>query len=129
MASPRPFQSSPAVLVVDDDGMMRSLLTRILQAEGWAVHTAADGVEALSMMDGAAATVNVVVSDVMMPNLNGRQLAVELAKRFPRLPVLLISGAHLGGGTVAVPFLPKPFTPMSLVASIRELLAVADKVS
>ena len=128
MVTARSLSSSPAVLVVDDDGMMRALLTRILQAEGWAVYSAADGVEALTFMDGNA-PVNVVVTDVMMPNLNGRELAAELGRRFPRLPVLLISGAHLGGGSFAGPFLPKPFTPMSLVSSIRELIAVADKVS
>jgi CheY-like chemotaxis protein len=121
-------QRSLAVLVVDDDRIMRSVLTRILEAEGWQVHAAIDGTEALAFL-ASSPPVDIVVSDVMMPRLDGRALAAELGKLFPRLPVLLISGAHLGGRSYAGPFLPKPFTPMSLVASIRELLALAEKVS
>jgi len=124
----RPYQSLPAVLVVDDDRMMRLLLTRILEAEGWRVYTAVDGVEALDLLSGNAA-VDIVVTDVMMPRMDGRELAAELGKRFPRLPVLLISGAHLGGRSAFGPFLPKPFTPRSLVSSIRELVALPEKVS
>jgi two-component system, cell cycle sensor histidine kinase and response regulator CckA len=111
-----------AVLIVDDDRMVLSLLTRILEAEGWRVYSATDGIDALTFLD-TDARVDIVVSDVMMPRLDGRELAAELGKRFPRLPVLLISGAHLGGRSYAGPFLPKPFTPMSLVSSIRELVA------
>ena len=122
------YQSLRAVLVVDDDRMMRLLLTRILEAEGWRVYTAVDGVEALDLLSGNAA-VDIVVTDVMMPRMDGRELAAELGKRFPRLPVLLISGAHLGGRSAFGPFLPKPFTPRSLVSSIRELVALPEKVS
>jgi CheY-like chemotaxis protein len=107
---------------VDDDRMVLSLLTRILEAEGWRVYSAADGLDALAFL-ATDAKVDIVVSDVMMPRLDGRELAAELGKRFPRLPVLLISGAHLGGRSYAGPFLPKPFTPNSLVSSIRELVA------
>jgi CheY-like chemotaxis protein len=128
MPADRPYHSLPAVLVVDDDRMMRALLTRILEAEGWRVYTAIDGVEALELLSGNAA-VDIVVTDVMMPRMDGRELAAELGKRLPRLPVLLISGAHLGGRSSSGPFLPKPFTPMSLVSSIRELVAVSEKVS
>jgi CheY-like chemotaxis protein len=124
----RPYQSLPAVLVVDDDRMMRALLTRILEAEGYRVYSAGDGVEALDLLSGNGA-VDIVVTDVVMPRMDGRELAAELGKRLPRLPVLLISGAHLGGRSPSGPLLPKPFTPMSLVSSIRELVAVPEKVS
>ena len=128
MPADRPYQSLPGVLVVDDDRMMRLLLTRILEAEGWRVYTAADGIEALDLLAGSA-LVAIVVTDVMMPRMDGRELAAELGKRFPRLPVLLISGAHLGGRSSFGPFLPKPFSPMSLVSSIRELVVPPEKVS
>jgi len=108
--------------------MMRSLLIRILQAEGWRIYAAADAIEALAFL-ATSPGVDIVVSDVMMPRLDGRELAAELGKRFPRMPVLLISGAHLGGRSYAGPFLPKPFSPMSLVSTMRELMAAADKVS
>ena len=121
-------QPSHSVLVVDDDRMMRALLIRILQAEGWRIYAAADAIEALAFL-ATSPGVDIVVSDVMMPRLDGRELAAELGKRFPRMPVLLISGAHLGGRSYAGPFLPKPFSPMSLVSTMRELMAAADKVS
>jgi CheY-like chemotaxis protein len=111
-----------AVLVVDDNEMMRSFLTRILQPEGWRVYTAVDGIDALALLE-TGIPVDVVVSDVMMPRMNGHQLAAELTRRFPRLPLLLISGAHLAGVTTCqTQLLPKPFTPMALMSSIREVL-------
>jgi two-component system, cell cycle sensor histidine kinase and response regulator CckA len=121
-------QPSHVVLVVDDDRMMRALLVRILRAEGWHIYSAAAAVEALAFL-AAGPGVDIVVSDVMMPRMDGRELAAELGRRFPRMPVLLISGAHLGGRSYAGPFLPKPFSPMSLVATIRELMAAGEKVS
>ena len=121
-------QPSHSVLVVDDDRMMRALLIRILQAEGWRIYAAADAIEALAFL-ATSPGVDIVVSDVMMPRLDGRELAAELGRRFPRMPVLLISGAHLGGRSYAGPFLPKPFSPMSLVSTMRELMAAADAVS
>jgi CheY-like chemotaxis protein len=121
-------QPSLTVLIVDDDDIMRAVLVKIIRAEGWEVHTAANGAEALVCLADHAG-VGIVVSDVLMPGLDGRELAAELGRRFPRLPVLLISGGQMGGRSYAGPFLPKPFSPMSLVSTIRELLAVAEKVS
>src|SRR4051812_13344107 len=128
MASGPLPQASLTVLVVDDDDIMRAVLAKIIRAEGWQVYTAADAAEALEFMAGHA-DIGVVVSDVLMPGVDGRELAAELGRRFPRLPVLLISGGHMGGRSYAGPFLPKPFSPTSLVSTIRELLAVAEKVS
>jgi CheY-like chemotaxis protein len=128
MASGPPPQPSLTVLVVDDDDIMRAVLVKIIRAEGWQVHTAVDGAEALVFLAGHAG-VGIVVSDVLMPGLDGHELAAELGRRFPRMPVLLISGGHMGGRSYAGPFLPKPFSPRSLVSTIRELLAVAEKVS
>jgi two-component system, NtrC family, response regulator AtoC len=122
-----PLQPSFTVLIVDDDNLMRAVLAQILTAEGWQVHSAPGGAEALKFLEGN--TVDVVVSDVIMPGLDGRELAAELGRRFPKLPVLLISGGHIGGRGYAGPFLPKPFSPSSLLSTIRELLAVAEKVS
>jgi CheY-like chemotaxis protein len=127
--APGPYlQPSLTVLVVDDDDLMRAVLVKILRAEGWQVHAVAGGDEALVFL-ASNAGIGIVVSDVLMPGLDGRELATELGRRFPRLPVLLISGGHLGGRSYAGPFLPKPFSPTSLVSTIRELLAVAEKVS
>src|SRR3954451_23845901 len=80
------LQPSHVVLVVDDDRMMRALLVRILRAEGWRIYSAADAVEALAFLT-ASPGVDIVVSDVMMPRMDGREFAAELGKRFPRMPI------------------------------------------
>ena len=112
----------PTVLVVDDEEIMRLLLIRTMEMEHYQVYAAADGLEALMMLEGGLA-VDLVVADVSMPRMDGRQLAMELSKRDPHIPIVLISGVYLGGGTdFPGPVLPKPFTPMALAARVREVL-------
>ena len=112
----------PTVLVVDDEEIMRLLLIRTMELEHYQVYAAADGLEALMMLEGGLA-VDLVVADVSMPRMDGRQLAMELSKRDPHIPIVLISGVYLGGGTdFPGPVLPKPFAPMALAARVREVL-------
>jgi CheY-like chemotaxis protein len=109
------------VLVVDDEEVMRALLIRTMEYEHYRVYSAADGVEALAIMEQNL--IDLVIADVSMPRMDGRELALELAKRQPRMPVVLISGVYLGGGAdLPGPVLPKPFTPMALAARVREML-------
>jgi CheY-like chemotaxis protein len=124
MAAPAPLQPhTTTVLVVDDEEVMRSLLIRTMEFEHYRVYAATDGVEALSILERGF-PVDLVISDVSMPRMDGRELAAELAKRHPRLPVVLISGVYLGGGPdLPGPVLPKPFTPMALASRVREVLA------
>jgi CheY-like chemotaxis protein len=115
---------SPTVLVVDDEEIMRSLLTRTMESEHYQVYAAADGVEALAVLENGP-QVDLVIADVSMPKMDGRQLMLELSKRHPHLPVVLISGVYLGGGSDLLgPVLPKPFTPMTLASRVREVLAI-----
>lgn len=103
--------------------MVRSLLTRIMELERYHVYAAADGLDALRVLENAP-PVDIVIADLRMPRMGGQQLALELSKRHPELPILLISGAYLGTLTgLAGPVLPKPFTAMTLVSRVRELLA------
>ncbi len=125
MSAPSPLQlHSPTVLVVDDEEIMRSLLTRTMESEHYQVYAAADGMEALAVLENGR-HVDLVIADVSMPRMDGRQLVLELSKRHPHLPVVLISGVYLGGGTDLLgPVLPKPFTPMALASRVREVLAL-----
>jgi CheY-like chemotaxis protein len=108
---------------VDDEEVMRLLLTRTMELEHYQVYAAADGVEALMILEQEI-QVDVVIADVSMPRMDGRQLAVELSKRHPHIPIVLISGVYLGGRTdLPGPVLPKPFTPMALASRVREVLA------
>jgi two-component system, cell cycle sensor histidine kinase and response regulator CckA len=123
MAAPSRLQPHfPTVLVVDDEQMMRSFLTRIMELEHYQVYAAADGVEALTILENIP-PVDLVIADVRMPRMDGRQLAVELSKRHPHTPIVLISGAYLGGGDLLGSVLPKPFTPVALASRVREVLA------
>jgi CheY-like chemotaxis protein len=112
------------VLVVDDDPAVRSILCRTFDADGYSVHAAADGLEALTLLDSDL-QVDLVVTDLRMPRMDGRQLAAELAARYPHVRVLFISGydAHLGSVDLLGPIIPKPFRAETLMESVQRLLA------
>jgi CheY-like chemotaxis protein len=112
------------VLVVDDDPSVRKALIRTMKAEGYLVYSASDGLEALTLL-AQAVTVDVVVSDLRMPRMDGRTLAAELAVRYPHIPMLFVSGfdAEAGDGNLPGPVLPKPFRPDALVEAVRGVLA------
>ncbi|MFL5401253.1 MAG: response regulator [Gemmatimonadales bacterium] len=117
----------PYILVVDDETAVRRFAARVLQREGYGIYEAVDGVEALEMVQNGAAGVEVVVSDIVMPRLNGVELMQALAVSRPDLPVLLMTGYATGALTdlgIAVPcgIVPKPFTAERLVAEVQRCL-------
>ena len=117
-----------SVLVVEDEKAVRLLAARILTQQGYRVHAAADGREALAYLAAADTHVDLLVTDVVMPGLNGYALVERTRVARPDLPVLLMSGytdneafrAHAGTGEL--PFLQKPFSPDSLALQVRTLL-------
>jgi two-component system cell cycle sensor histidine kinase/response regulator CckA len=116
------------VLVVDDEEGLRELLCRGLQDEGYHVLTAGNGVEALEIME-TAPPVDLVVTDVVMPGMDGRELGRRLAQRSPDLPVLYISAYDVndifrrGSPRSSAPFLQKPFPLEGLLTVARDLIA------
>jgi two-component system cell cycle sensor histidine kinase/response regulator CckA len=118
---------SECVLVVDDEPMIRSFAARVLREEGFGVYEATDGVEALELIRAGIADLDVVLSDIVMPRMNGVQLLQSLSTLRPDLPVLLMSGygtnqlEELG---IASPcgVLGKPFSPEVLVAEVRRCI-------
>jgi CheY-like chemotaxis protein len=128
VAASSPLQPTATVLVVDDEEIMRSILTRTMESEHYQVYAAGDGVEALALLEKEL-PVDLVIADVSMPRMDGRELVLELSKRYPHLPVVLISGVYLGGTPdLPGPVLPKPFTPMALASRVREVLALRPPV-
>lgn len=127
-----PSSSQPRLLLVDDDGALREGLVEILQREGFEVVTAVSAEKALECL--AQESVDLLVTDVVLPGINGMALAVLARRRRPQLPVLLMSGyrrffEHLGG-TIAVgptTFVAKPFAPLELVDAIWALVKTAGR--
>ncbi len=124
----RARMSSETLLVVEDDDMVRSLACRGLRERGYRVLEASRGEEALALVRGNPGRIDLVVSDVVMPDLGGRELAARLALLEPSPPVLFMSG-YTGDDVVqrglleqGVPFQEKPFSPEGLAHTVRELL-------
>ncbi len=127
---PIPVGGSQTILVAEDDGAVRRLLRDVLTAQGYTVLEARDGEEALrsaSLHDGA---IHLLVADVVMPGLSGRDLAGRLAAERPNLRVLYTSGynenmmmrAGLEKFEKGQVLLTKPFRPAELLQKVRETL-------
>lgn len=120
----------PTVLIVDDDDTIRELLRAALEADGLQVLTAADGAAAWSVIQLARCRVDLVLTDVMMPRMNGLALGKRLRLACPDLPVIFMSG--LGRDHLQQDLLPddlllrKPFDLERILATIKEQLAAVD---
>jgi chemosensory pili system protein ChpA (sensor histidine kinase/response regulator) len=108
--------------VVEDEDSVRRLVARILEEEGYRVLTARDGLEALAVLEAPGPEVQLVVSDLKMPRLDGIQLANCLAGRHASPPVIFISGYNVDH-TVDRLIIPKPFHPADLVTAVARILA------
>jgi CheY-like chemotaxis protein len=110
------------ILLAEDDPQVRAIAARILSDRGYRVLPAADGLEALRTADAHSGPIALLATDVVMPGLGGRGLAETLRSRRPELAVLFLSGYPEGGVEPGAAFLPKPFTPEQLAATVRQLL-------
>jgi signal transduction histidine kinase/CheY-like chemotaxis protein len=115
------------VLVVDDEPMVLSTAVRMLRAAGYEVLAARDGDEALVLAGGGSRKVELLVTDVVLPRMDGREVAARLRAALPGLPVLFVSGytdraVDLAPFEGAAAFLAKPFTSGELTTGVRALL-------
>ena len=116
------------VLVVDDEQGLRDLVCRTLRAEGYRTLEAAHGGEALELVEKGPDTIDLVVTDVVMPGMDGRELGRRLAQSRPTLPILYMSAYDVndifrrGSPRSSAPFLQKPFPRDGLINSVEELL-------
>jgi signal transduction histidine kinase/CheY-like chemotaxis protein len=119
---------SETILVVDDDEAVRSSTRRALERIGYTVVPATDGADALRLFTERDGAIDLVVTDVVMPGLGGRELVSRLKIMSPRVPVLFVSGYTEEGvrkqGVLepGAAYLEKPFTPERLLQKVRELL-------
>jgi two-component system cell cycle sensor histidine kinase/response regulator CckA len=119
---------SEAVLVVEDEPLVRALVVRALRSHGYRCFEAPDAAEALRLLEAEETTVDLVITDVVMPGLSGGGLGDRLALLRPDLPVLYTSAYVdedvIGRGLLEQgrPFLQKPCTPRELARKVREVL-------
>jgi PAS domain S-box-containing protein len=113
------------ILVVEDESVVRSLVRRALEEAGYEVYQAPNGAAALEYVVANPGQIDLVLSDVVMPRMNGLELTARLREQAPRLPVLLMSGysteevERRGGAESGVTILSKPITPATLTAAVR----------
>ena len=123
-----PADGSETILVIEDEDIVRNLACRGLKDHGYAVVEARNGAEALEYMKDHPGSVDLVITDVVMPEMGGRELARNLAGSEPDLPVLFMSGytgddvVHRGLLDPGAPFQQKPFTPNGLATKVRAML-------
>ncbi len=123
-----PPKGQETILLVEDEAPVRNLVQFVLHAQGYTVLEARDGQEALGMAERHPTEIHLLVTDLVMPRMSGRQLADQLRQTRPNVCILYMSGytdeavirhglleAHVG-------FLQKPFNPAVLAHKVRELL-------
>jgi PAS domain S-box-containing protein len=117
------------ILVVEDEAGIRALVRKILHRQGYEIMEAASGEEALALSSGHAGVIDLLITDMIMPNMGGRELAEKLTAQRKDLKVLYVSGYTDDAGIYAgdfppgTAFLQKPFTLGSLLEKVKEVLS------
>src|SRR5690606_20539866 len=123
------------VLLVEDEDLVRVATTRVLERNGYGVLAAASPSDAVALVERHSGPIHALITDVVMPQMNGRELARRVLARWPGLRVVYVSGyaddamvdsALLDAEAV---FLQKPFTPEALLRTLREVLAPPGEAS
>lgn len=128
------FSTEPTVLIVDDEETPRSVTCRMVRALGYQAHSARDGREALRYLQQHPGEVRLLLTDVVMPYMDGGELAERALDLHPRLPIVLMSShpsdniAELLAGYPELPFLAKPFTTEKLNQVLTPLLGAPERV-
>lgn len=126
-------RGSETVLLVEDEEAVRRVTARLLEAQGFRVLIARSPDEAIEMAMNGNQAIDLLVTDIVMPGMNGRDLADRLHEMRPDLKVLYLSGYHdeviarhgiLGSGSA---FLPKPYPAVTLIDKVREILDSGKK--
>ncbi len=117
------------ILLVEDEEGLRGLNARGLRSRGYSVLEAGNGLEAIELIDARNGTIDLVVSDVVMPEMDGPALLKELRKRSPNLKIIFVSGYAEEAFAKSLPeggqfeFLAKPFTLKQLIAKVKDTIA------
>jgi PAS domain S-box-containing protein len=125
------LEGNETILLVDDEPMVRDLGTEILRGYGYQVVEAADGVEALEIFNHKRAEIDLVILDLLMPKLSGKETLERLRQLDSTLKILICSGygtrepeSQLLAGDRQTPLVHKPFKPEELVYAVRKILDI-----
>jgi signal transduction histidine kinase/CheY-like chemotaxis protein len=110
------------ILLVEDEVALRAGTARILTERGYDVLVASDGVNALEVLDNEGSTIDLVVTDVVMPRMRGDELSRVLVERWPGVPILFMSGYDSGDAPLIGRLLEKPVSEDELLRAIREAI-------
>jgi two-component system, cell cycle sensor histidine kinase and response regulator CckA len=118
---------SETILVVEDAEEIRRLICGMLVLQGYNCLAAADGADALQMIENGTEPVHLVLTDMVMPKMMGSELARHLSQRYPNIRILMMSGFSddplvRSFDRVSAIFLAKPFTAAALCAKVRQAL-------
>jgi signal transduction histidine kinase len=130
-----PRGGTETVLLVEDEAVVRGLARRILEQAGYSVIEAAKGDEALQACEEHGDEIDLLLTDVVMPEMSGKDLADRLRSQHPELRMLFMSGytdeaiVHHGVLDSTVEFIQKPFTPSGLLKKVRDVLDVHELIA
>jgi PAS domain S-box-containing protein len=125
---PRAEHGQETILLVEDETNLRHLARQYLEIQGYKILEAEDGAAALQIVDGYQGTIDLLLTDVVMPGMNGRELATHISKLLPEVRVLYMSGytenaiGHDGTLDPGINLLQKPFSLPALKDRVREVL-------
>jgi CheY-like chemotaxis protein len=128
------LRGTETILLVEDDPQLRQLSSSVLAHCGYRMLVASGPEEGLAMGKANGKDIRLLITDVVMPGMNGRQLAEQIVRDSPKIRVLYISGytnnaiVHYGVLDKGLWFLPKPFTLSALISKVREVLDAGPEV-
>ena len=120
------------ILLVDDEDIVRGLTRQILEESGYEIIEARNGIEAFSVFEKAGSKIDLIITDIVMPQMDGRELAKRLATKYPSTRILFTTGYlddetfHSEEREFDTNFIEKPFTSESLTQKVRELLDISN---
>jgi PAS domain S-box-containing protein len=127
-AKAQAWRGTETILVVEDDDMVRSLVRETLERHGYKVLDAPGPIEARQVAENYRSPIHLLITDVVLPKVSGRELAIQMVRARPTIKVLYMSGytdsaiVNIGILTKDVAFLQKPFTPAALIDKVRDVL-------
>lgn len=123
-----PVEGSETLLIVEDDSMLLEITRKALTAYGYTILAAPDGERALDLVKNEGASIDLMVTDIVMPGMDGTELARQVGEAAPELKVLFMSGytddtvVRHGMLSGELNFIMKPYTPEGLACKVREVL-------